>query len=198
MSAVKHIVEALLFSSKEPVTAQQLIKLLPDFSPDCIRKALVQLLAEAAANAKRGVTLVEVAGGYQFRTNPNYKQYIERLFSAKKRGIPRTVQEVLAIVAYKQPVTRAEVDHLRGVDSGAQIRTLISLDMVSIIGKKEDMGRPNLYGTTPTFLKKYQLKNLRELPQLGEITLDQNQTAFATDEATPDLGIYSDPVNRSS
>ena len=113
--------------------------------------------------------LVEVAGGYQFRTAPEYAQWVRRLFQQKPWRLTRATLETLAIVGYKQPITRAEIEAIRGVDVDSVLASLLSRKLVRIVGRKEVVGRPLIYGTTRQFLEVFGLRDLASLPALSEI-----------------------------
>jgi segregation and condensation protein B len=130
-----------------------------------VRRALGELSQEYA---ERGIALDEVAGGYQFRTAARYAPFVRNLTQQKPTKLTRAQLEVLAIIAYRQPVTRPEIDDVRGVDSGSAIKVLLERDVIKIIGKRDDAGRPMLYATTNGFLELFGLKNLRDLPTLKE------------------------------
>ncbi|MBI4703229.1 MAG: SMC-Scp complex subunit ScpB, partial [Deltaproteobacteria bacterium] len=136
------------------------------------RRALVeQALAELAADyAGRGFQLHAVAGGYVFRTNPELAAEVRRFAAQLPVRMTRAQLETLAIVAYRQPITRPEIDDVRGVDSGPVLRTLLERELVRIIGKKEEPGRPLLYGTADKFLELFGLAALTDLPTLREFT----------------------------
>ena len=127
---------------------------------------LAELVAEYHP---RGLRLDEVAGGFVFRTSPVFAPFVREQVAKKPVKMSRAQIETLAIVAYRQPVTRPEVDEVRGVDSGAVLKSLLEREMVRIIGKKDEPGRPMLYGTTQTFLQVFSLKSLRDLPTLRDV-----------------------------
>lgn len=134
-----------------------------------IRKHLKEMIEEWAA-LDRGILLEEVAGGFQFRTDPAYGEYVTNYNKRiKKFRLSRAALEVLAIIAYKQPVTRVEVESIRGVDSSGVINALLERRILEIKGRKEVIGRPFLYGTTSEFLEVFGLKSLKDLPTLKEI-----------------------------
>ncbi|HEX9103764.1 MAG TPA: SMC-Scp complex subunit ScpB, partial [Polyangia bacterium] len=112
--------------------------------------------------------LHQVAGGYQFRTNPENAQWVQKLLASKPVRLTRAQIETLAICAYRQPVTRPEIDEIRGVDSGGTLKTLLDRSLIRIVGKKEEPGRPILYGTTKEFLEFFNLRDLKDLPTLRE------------------------------
>lgn len=167
-SKLKPILEALIFVSEQPISLDKMAGVLPD----CPRKKLKDLLAELAQDyEERGAALeiVEVANGYQFRTRAEFAPWLGRLQRQKFARLSRAALEALAIVAYRQPVTRAEAESIRGVDSGAVLGTLLERGLLRILGRKEVPGRPILYGTTHEFLELFGLKNLKDLPTLREI-----------------------------
>src|SRR5262249_28276767 len=116
----------------------------------------------------RGVVLHEVAGGFQFRTNPMNAHWVRQLLAGRPVKMSRAQLETLAIIAYRQPITRPEVDEIRGVDSGGTIKAPLDRRPLRVLGKKEEPGRPMLYGTTPGFLEFFNLKDLKDLPTLRE------------------------------
>lgn len=165
---LKPVVEALIFVSESPVKAEQLAETL-DVEKSLIL-ALVRELNEDYAGAGRGFELRETAGGYQFRTRPEYAEWVRRLSRDKPFRFSRAALETLAIIAYRQPITRAEVEYLRGVDSGGVMKTLLDKHLVRILGKKDIPGRPLIYGTTGDFLELFGLRDLSGLPTLKEFS----------------------------
>jgi segregation and condensation protein B len=162
---LKHLVEALIFAADKPVTLQRLRQLtrVSDI------KRLEQAIAVLATDyADRGIALQQVSGGYQFRTNTQFSTWVQQLIAGRPVRLSRAQLETLAIIAYRQPITRPEVDEIRGVDSSATLRLLMDRSLIRILGKKEDVGRPILYGTTKEFLDFFSLSDLRELPTLRE------------------------------
>ena len=132
-------------------------------------KAAVARLKEVYADPFRGIVLSEVAGGYQLRSRHENVDYIRRLMRGKVFKFSRSALETLAVIAYRQPITRAEVEYLRGVDSGGVLKTLLEKKMVRILGKKDIPGKPLIYGTTRDFLETFSLKDLGSLPTLKDI-----------------------------
>jgi segregation and condensation protein B len=159
------ILESLLFAADRPLGIAQLKALLGERDAAVVQAALDRLVAEYAI---RGIRLQEIAGGWQFRTAPENATWVSRLLAARPVRLGRAQLETLAIVAYRQPITRPEIDEIRGVDCGAVLRTLLDRNLVRILGKKEEPGRPLLYGTTREFLEFFHLKDLRDLPTLRE------------------------------
>ncbi len=135
--------------------------------PD-IQEALQELEKEYLENPGRGILLSEVGGGWQFRTRPENAAIIREFFQPKPPRLSKPSLETMAIVAYRQPITRVEIDAIRGVDSGGVLKTLLEKNLVRIVGKKDEPGKPMLYGTTQDFLELFQLKGLKELPTLKE------------------------------
>lgn len=161
-----------------------------------ILKALEELAVEYRDNEQRGIVLAEVANGWQFRTKPENAAILQQFYQPKPTKISKPSLETLAIVAYKQPITRVEIDLIRGVDSGGVLKTLLEKNLVRIVGKKDEPGKPMLYGTTQDFLELFQLKGLQELPTLkefreleeefqrksGEGTVVENETELEAEE----------------
>lgn len=163
---LKGLVEALVFASDTPLSPAEIAK-----AAKGDRKLVRELLSEIAREtATRGVQLVEVAGGYAFRTSAAYAPFVRDLAARRPVRLTRAQLETLAIVAYRQPLTRPEIDDIRGVDSGPVLKMLLERDLVRIIGKRDEPGRPLVYGTTSTFLDFFNLKSLKDLPTLKEFT----------------------------
>ncbi len=169
MISLDAIIESLIFVSKVPLSQAKLIELLPEFGSKAVRESLVTLLTRYNYDHEFGFYLEHVAGGYQFRTKVKHQEYINRLFKQKPRVLAPAAGEVLSIVSYCQPITKAEIEHLRGADAASQLKTLMSHNLIKIVGKKEDVGRPNLYGTTKKFLEVYGLGSIKKLPKLKEL-----------------------------
>ncbi|MEQ8819851.1 MAG: SMC-Scp complex subunit ScpB [Sumerlaeia bacterium] len=162
-------VEALLFAATEPMTPKRLSQLLGG-APEPDIKAAFSLLEERYGQPGRGLMLMEVAGGWQMATKPEMADYVLSLHKHRKRmSLSPAVMETLAIVAYKQPLTKAEVESVRGVDCGGVLRSLLDAGLIESVGHRETVGRPTLYGTTESFLKTFGLRNLDELPSVSEL-----------------------------
>jgi segregation and condensation protein B len=168
LDQLKAVVESLLFAAGEPVSLGRLAAALDDVPREELRRALTELGADCNREG-RGVVLVEVAGGYQLRTAREHAGYVRRLLAARPPRLSRPILETLAIIAYRQPITRPEIEQLRGVDSGAVLETLLERSLVRIAGRKEAPGRPQLYATTADFLETFGLKDLDALPDLSEL-----------------------------
>ena len=168
-SEVQANVEALLYASGEPLSVKDLKKALPE-AGDRIRPALDQL-EELYGQDGRGLQLVEVAGGFQITTRPEFHEVVSRLLSSPKPArLSLQALETLAVIAYRQPITVPELLDLRGVRSASVVRTLLEKKLVRIVGRKPVVGRPLLYGTTKEFMLRFGLKDLRDLPQLKDMS----------------------------
>lgn len=158
------LMEALLFVSHRPVPLGQLARAARTTFAAC-RRAL-GLLRERLAD--RGICLAEIGGAYQLRTAPEFATLVGRFLDAKPIRLSKASVEVLAAVAYRQPITKPEIDDIRGVDSGSAVRLLLDRGLIRILGRKEEPGRPLLYGTTAAFLEFFGLPSLRDLPALKD------------------------------
>ena len=159
------IIESLLFASDHPLTLAELKRLVGERDGGKITAAIDDLRAR---REEGGVQVMQAAGGWQLRTNPENVAWVSRILAGKPPRLSRALLETLAIVAYRQPITRPEIDEIRGVDCGPVLKTLLERSLVRMIGKKEEVGRPILYGTTPEFLRTFSLRDLSELPTLRE------------------------------
>ena len=162
---LESIVESLLFASDRPLTLADLKRLLGERDG---KKVTAALDALRARHEDTGIQLASVAGGFQFRTHAENGAWVSKLVAGRPQRLSRALLETLSIVAYRQPVTRPEIDEIRGVDCGPVLKTLLDRGLVRMIGKKEEVGRPILYGTTPEFLRTFTLRDLNELPTLRE------------------------------
>ena len=168
MEDIKNIIESLLFVAEDPLTIDSIKKVLDSTDSNAIRNVLHELSSEYEAR-KGGFFLREVAGGYQIRTRPEYSQWIRRLLRPNPLRLSNAALETLAIVAYKQPVIRSDIEHLRGVDCGGILRMLLERRLIRVVGRKEIPGRPIIYTTTKKFLELFELKDLKDLPSPKEI-----------------------------
>ena len=178
---LKLIIEALLFAADKPLTAREINGWLSEEIQPNIGQALKELQAEFDAMA-RSFVLKEVAGGYQFRTSSGYSSYVLRMLKTSPTRLSRPPLETLAIIAYKQPILRQEIERLRGVDVGGILKTLLEKGLIRIMGRKSLPGRPLIYGTTKRFLEVFDLKDLKSLPKLKEIKdfgFDEQETSPA-------------------
>lgn len=163
---VRTVVESLLFLAEKPITPSE-IRTASGLENQRIEKALDEL-AGHYRDGISGVVLHEVAGGWQLRTSADSAPFVRRFLKVKPQRLTRAALETLAIAAYRQPVTRPEIEDIRGVDSGAVVKALLERHLIKILGKKEEPGRPILYGTTREFLEFFALKDLASLPTLRE------------------------------
>jgi len=167
-NALKPVIEALIFAADHPVSLERILGVLEGESRDDIKGALKELI-EDYRGAQRGVYIEEVSGGYQMRTQSEYSSWIKRLFKIGMQKISKASLETLAMIAYKQPITRAELEGIRGVDSSGVLATLLERRLAKIVGRKDEPGRPIVYGTTKEFLEVFSLKDLSHLPTLKDI-----------------------------
>jgi segregation and condensation protein B len=164
---LKSILESLLFAAGEPVSLARLASAFDDIPRATVQKTLAAMASEYAG-ANRGIVIEEVAGGYQMRTPKEYAPYVRKLLATKPPRLSRPLMETVAIIAYRQPITRPEIEQLRGVDTGGVLETLLERRMIKIAGRKEAPGRPMVYATTDEFLEVFGLKDLESLPDLSE------------------------------
>lgn len=160
-------VEAVLFASGAPLRLDQLADALPDAHPDDLHGAL-ELLRDRCDAEDRGVVLVEVAGGWQLRTDARFADAVARVVDAPAVRLTRAALEVLAVIAWEQPTTKGDVDRVRGVDSGATLRSLLQRGLVRVSGRRAEPGRPLEYRTTRAFLQLFTLPDLQSLPSLSD------------------------------
>ena len=169
MPTPKQILEAVLFASDSPIGVAPLVELLD--GPDAAEvAAMLRELGREYEETERGVTLVEIAGGYQILSRRECAPWIDRMLrSRRKARLSRAGLETLAIVAYKQPITKVEIDSIRGVDSGGSLHTLLERNLVTIKGRAKGVGRPLLYATSADFLGYVGINQLGDLPELKEL-----------------------------
>ena len=167
----KQIVEALLFAADRPVTPARLADVMGARVDAKAVRQWIQALNEDYETQGRAFEIQEIAGGLQLLTRPQYKKWVAELHKHRRQDkLSQSAVETLAIVAYKQPILRAEVDDIRGVQSGPLLRSLVERGLVKVVGRKNVPGHPILYGTTRLFLNHFGLKSLRELPQVSQLT----------------------------
>jgi segregation and condensation protein B len=162
------LVEALVFAAEKPLDAAQLADILEAEQMNIIQA--LDELAEFYDRHPRGIFLHQVAGGFQLRTRPEYADFLRKLGRRRPFRFSRAAMESLAIIAYRQPITRPEIEYLRGVDSGSVLKTLMEKHLVRILGKKDVPGKPMIYGTTSEFLELFGLADLASLPTLQEFS----------------------------
>ncbi len=165
---IKYILESLLFVASDPLSIEQMKRVVNVSESRVIREALKALGEEYEARGG-AFFLKAVAGGYQIRTRPEYGPWIKRLLQPAPVRLSKAAMETLAIVAYKQPVIRSDIEHIRGVDCGGVLRMLMEKKLIRVLGRKALPGRPLIYGTTRQFLEVFELKDLTELPAPEEV-----------------------------
>jgi segregation and condensation protein B len=171
VTPLAQLLEAALFSACRPSTAEDLATLDADASPADVRVALEQLREHYDFN-QHGIELVEMAGGYQILTRPVHAAAIERAqFSVRTPKLTAATLETLAVIAYRQPVGRVEIEEIRGVSAAGVLRSLQERGLVEVVGRSEALGRPLLYGTTPLFLELLGMRDLADLPKAEELTI---------------------------
>lgn len=203
---VRTVLETLLFLAERPLAPEEL-RQATGLELERIAKALDQLSGQYREGLS-GIVLHEVAGGWQLRTSPLNAAYARRFLKVKPQRLTRAALETLAIIAYRQPVTRPEVEDVRGVDCGAVIKALLERRLIKILGKKEEPGRPMLYGTTREFLEFFALKDLASLPTLREFHELSEEHRSIVEKEAPDqaplpgiagiVGELSDPATRAA
>lgn len=184
MENLQPIIEALLFASARPLTFKDLEAILGEISLSDLKDAIEKIKC-AYEQTQHGIYLEHVAGGYQFRTKLDKSPWLKKLIQASPHRLTRTQLETLAILAYKQPMTRIEVDAIRGVDSSHLLKVLLDKKLIRIIGVKETPGRSLIYGTTQEFLEFFNLSDLSALPSLEQLKelkgKDMEMPLFAKD-----------------
>ena len=169
MSDLKAVVEALIFASPEPVTVKTLVKLLDSEPKEDILAAIDELKQQYERPG--GLQMVEVAGGYQIVTRPELHEWVRRLFHERTTTkLSVASLETLAVIAYKQPITSPEIAEIRGVNTAGVLGTLIERKLIKIVGRKQVVGRPFLYGTTREFLTRFGLNDLSDLPKVEDMS----------------------------
>jgi len=167
-TTLEMILEALLFAADKPLSMPELTRILPDYDSSRIKEALDNLQSHYQV-LDRSFVLKEVAGGYEFRSRPEYAEYIIKMLRTAPARLSRAAMETLAIIAYKQPIIRQEIELLRGVDVGGILRTLLEKNLIKVVGRKNIPGKPLIYGTTSRFLEVFDLLDIKSLPELKEI-----------------------------
>jgi segregation and condensation protein B len=164
----RRLVEALVLASPDPISAERIAAIVPHCKPS-EAAALVEELNAEYREREHAFEIHEVAGGYRIRTLPEFAPWLQQLESQRALRLSRAALETLSLVAYRQPVTRAEIEHVRGVDAGAVLRSLLERRLVRIAGHREVPGRPMVYGTTRRFLEVFGLNDLKDLPALRSL-----------------------------
>lgn len=190
------IIEALLFASESPLTSKKIKEILPEVKGERAVKKLIAELDEKYESTGSALKVIELAGGFQIVTRDTFSTWVAQLYRTRSRNkLTRKGLETLAIIAYKQPITKIEVEKIRGVNTDGVVRTLIERNLITVKGREKAPGNPLLYGTTDTFLEYFGLKDISHLPKIKEIdellkedskfleSLDQ----VALDQIHPDL-----------
>jgi segregation and condensation protein B len=190
MENIKAVIEALIFASDAPLALEKICMILSDVEKKEIKEAFEKIVLEYNER-QGGIYLQEVAGGFQFRTPPELSPWVKKLKSSKPHSLSPQAMETLAIVAYKQPIVKSEIESIRGVDVGAPLKGLLDKKLIRIVGRKDVPGKPIIYGTTRKFLEVFNLKDLMDLPNLRELKeLNQQQEIVEqeiVEETTEDI-----------
>lgn len=168
MEKIKAVIESLIFASDTPLAVEKIRAIFPDVEKADIKEMIDQLAAEYQER-QGGICLQEVAGGFQFRTNPELSSWIKKLKTTKPQSLSPQAMETLAIIAYRQPIVKSEIEDIRGVDVGGQLKGLMEKKLIRIVGRKDVPGKPIIYGTTKKFLEVFNLKDIMDLPNIREL-----------------------------
>lgn len=193
--ATRTALEALIFAAAGPATVAQLRRAFPKLSGSELSGHVKQINEELVRDG-RPYEIVEVAGGYRFRTRPEFGDLILSAQPERRTRLSRPALETASVIAYRQPITRAEIEDLRCVDCGAVIKSLMDRSLIRIVGRRDAPGRPALYGTTPRFLETFGLKSLSDLPELREIAELYEQSGTPMSEALGEAGLR-EPIDES-
>ncbi|HQC50541.1 MAG TPA: SMC-Scp complex subunit ScpB [bacterium] len=195
-SELKPIIEAMIFVADEPITENGILLALQEtgVEKNAVRECIASIEKDWNESAERGVHLATVAGGYQFRTKPSCSEWLRKINVPKPMRLSAPSLETLAIVAYKQPIVRSEIEKVRGVDSGGVLKTLLDRRLLRIVGRKDEPGQPLLYGTTKEFLEIFNMNTLRELPTLKDVDDLLRERRTQTDSREPVPAALDDSV----
>src|SRR5688572_27352259 len=167
----RHIIESLLFITEQPVPLKSFVELFDQEFPLSDIEAMVEEISNKYKEQASALELREIAGGWQFSTRPEFGPWIRKLFKDRLTyRLSNSAMETLSIIAYKQPITRSEIEEIRGVEVSAVLDTLLERRLIKVAGRRETVGRPILYGTTPDFLKAFGLTTLESLPSIESLT----------------------------
>ncbi len=194
MRNIKDIIESLLFVAQEPLTIEKIKTILETAETKEIRSALDGLADQYTARGG-GFFLCEVAGGWQLRSRPEFNEWIKRMLQPSPQRLTKAALETLAIVAYNQPIIRADIEHIRGVDCGGVLRQLMERKLIRVLGRKEIPGRPMIYATTKLFLELFNLKSLKDLPSPKE--MEELGSPEEAQQQQPDMSSL-EPATQSS
>lgn len=186
MNSLAKLLEAALFASPRPIPTEELAALDAEASPAAVQSALDELREHYDVDG-HAVELVDAGGGWQILTRPEYTEAIERAQMAlRPRRLSPAALETLAIVAYRQPIGRAEIEEIRGVDVGSVLKSLHERGLIDVVGRSEALGRPLMYGTTDAFLEQFALRHLEELPRTDELAVALRARAPESVEPLPE------------
>lgn len=188
MDNIPAVIEALIFASESPLPLEKICAVLDGVDKTEVKDALDKLIA-AYEERQSGISIQEVAGGFQFRTRPEMALWIKKLKGTKPGSLSPAALETLAIVAYRQPIVKAEIETVRGVDVSAPLKGLLEKKLIRIMGRKDAPGKPIIYGTTKKFLEVFNLKELTDLPTMRELTeITEQQSALDLETAEENVG----------
>ena len=185
------VLEALFFAAEKPLDLQMLAE-ATQFDKEILQKTLTDL-QNLYSPGTRGVHLLDLGGRWQLRTDPSIGAYVRRMLQVKPMRLTRAALETLAIVAYRQPITRPELEDLRGVDCGAVTKALLERKLIRILGKKDEPGRPLIYGTSKEFLELFNLRDLTQLPTLREFQELSEESRKIVEEEVPAVPLQAAP-----
>jgi segregation and condensation protein B len=168
MENFKAVIEALIFASEVPLALEKICVILEDIEKSEVKKAIDELIVEYAER-RSGISITEVAGGFQYRTRSELGPWVKKLKGTKPASLSPAALETLAIVAYRQPIVKVEIEDIRGVDVSGPLKGLLEKKLIRIVGRKDVPGKTIIYGTTKKFLEVFNLKDLSELPTLREL-----------------------------
>ncbi len=179
---LRNVIEALLFTAQDPVSVDEIQKVVEQFAPEVIRETILSLQKEYDSDG-RGICIVEVAGGFQMCTRAELSPILRKFHQIENsEKLSRPALETLAIIAYRQPVVRSEVEAIRGVDVGGVLRTLLEKSLIRVMGRKKTPGSPLIYGTTEEFLHYFGLAGLDKLPEVKELEVKHESTGMARED----------------
>jgi segregation and condensation protein B len=178
---LKSAIEALIFASEKPITSEQIKKVLGDLDASSINKIITELKNEYESQ-NRGIRVVEIAGGYQMITSSSFAPFLKKLFKNRYSDkLSKPALESLAIIAYKQPLTKSEIESLRNVNVDGVMKSLLEKNLIRVCGRKKIPGRPFVFGTTREFLEHFGLKSLQDLPKMEDFTVLAQEKEAQTD-----------------
>jgi segregation and condensation protein B len=197
MENIAAIIEALVLASEAPLTLEKICAVLDGVDKTQVKDALDKLITEYDER-QSGICVQEVAGGFQFRTRPELSAWVKKLKGTKPASLSPAALETLAIVAYRQPIVKAEIESIRGVDVSAPLKGLLEKKLIRIVGRKDVPGKPIIYGTTKKFLEVFNLKELADLPTMRELKeLTEHQEIFEQETISEDAVMKESPEHES-